>query len=190
MLPRYKTLLPGTASFYLLQECPHLKDTRIAAHIRDIAGGDDRMKAEILDEEQHLDVLENTIEDIHIEVKLADVNTRKKLFITFLSGFLAIQEDIQDAVLEECFSFAPLLFGPLVRHIPSKHTEGGGKGSIGTGIVLVTMVIAGFILFALYHVFVWVARGCPLVTRRTHLERLHTRRNLLKQESSRRLLSA
>jgi len=170
----YEATLPGSATFYVLLRRPDLRHTPIGRQINTLAGGN----ADVAD-----GAIEDVVDDQRIDEQLADVSRAKKVLISLLGVFLAMQEDVQSAILEEIFAFAPLIFGPAVSALPFAITEGGGRGSTGTALVLGAMVLAGALGVALVNACACL-RGWAGGGTQAKLRRLETERDLLRTKSS------
>ena len=76
-----------------------------------------------------------------------------------------------------------LVFGPAVSALPFAITEGGGRGSTGTALVLGAMVLAGALGVALVNACARL-RGWAGGGTQAKLRRLETERDLLRTKSS------
>lgn len=157
------------ASYYVLARCPDLRDTPIGRHVDDASGGADShwVGAHDLDDP---DVLEDALEHVEVGEALAEVTRGRRVVVTGLSAFLALQEDLQDTIVEEVFAFAPIVFGPL---------------AINPWVALLSLLLLCGVAFCFYLFGLFFRHlCCPVKSRR---QRLHTRRSELYRQASRRV---
>ena len=145
--PRYpfETPLPESSVFYLLQWHPELAGTRLADH----ASFEVRKRGRS-DRDGLTDALVAEIHEATISKPEARLNGVLVVLIALLFG---LHEDIQDTLLEEIFSFVPLVAGPIIEFVPMPGSSAGRKGGdIGTALGIFVCVVIIYVMQRIYEV--------------------------------------
>jgi hypothetical protein len=141
--------LPSDPSFFLLQWHPELSATRAGAHVlASAAGAADPRAGRALDAKD----IKRICNDNYVKTGWTTA-----MAIAVGSSFFTLNEDIQELILEEFFSFAPLLSGPIMGPISSHLPTPGGKGGgVATAIGILLCVLSAIVAYELIKRFFWV----------------------------------